>query len=159
MVYAAKKDRWLIGVVLSCSLVLIGVGIAGPLFWLLGGVARGIWPVPVSLLAGLIGVLLPWLVFTISYEITTTELVLRMGPFRWRIQLSAIEEVCLVSGSMLVLGWKLAPSLDRLLIRYRTRKGGLGFGVVISPLDREGFVRKLSEAVPPLKVTGNLLTA
>jgi hypothetical protein len=43
------------------------------------------------------------------------------------------------------LGVKMAPSLDRLRIRYRG--GSLGHDLLISPRDREGFLRHLSEAV------------
>jgi hypothetical protein len=146
MIYAAKKDRWVIGVVVSVSLALVALAVAWPI--LFG--ALGLCFLP----AGLLGlVLVVWVVGGISYEITATELVVRAWPFCARIPLASIEEVQSLRKFMIVDAWKLALSLDRILVRYRG--SWFGVGALISPRDKESFVRQLVEKVPHLRVTGD----
>jgi hypothetical protein len=144
VVYAAKRDRWVIGLVVACGLVSFV-----PAVLVLLGLPIPASVVPVFLATPLIGLLPLWVVFSISYEITASELIVRMWPLRWRIPLSAIESVEPVRGwtGVLFMGWKLAPSLDRLRVNYRSRFG-LHWGILISPRDQDGFLRQLTHTVP-----------
>jgi len=44
-----------------------------------------------------------------------------------------------------------APSLDRLQVNYREKDGGIGF-TLISPKDKEAFVRDLAQVAPRMRV-------
>lgn len=86
-----------------------------------------------------------WLVLDTNYTRTAQELLIRSGPFRWRIPLSAVHEV---SPSR---SWVSAPalSLDRLCIRY-----GQGSSILVSPREKQRFVEALRERCPAVLVTG-----
>jgi hypothetical protein len=94
-----------------------------------------------------------------SYEIGETELVSRLGPFRFRVPLHAIEEVVTTRGFRLLVGLGLAWSLDMLHVRYRKSSGRRAWPVSISPQDKTGFLQELAAAVPGLKVVGDGLEA
>ena len=90
--------------------------------------------------------LLPlWLLLDTNYTLTAEELLVRSGPFRWRIALGQVHEV-LPSRS-----WRSSPalSLDRLRIRY-----GQGHSILVSPREKQRFVDALRERCPSLIVTG-----
>lgn len=105
------------------------------------------------LLVGAGGVL-TWMFFATSYEIAASHLVCRLGPFRWRVSLDAVEEVEVTEGFRLIVGLGLAWSLRMVHVRYRKPGGGMAFPVSISPRDRVGLLRELARAVPGLKVVG-----
>ena len=154
MVYPAKKDWWLAGLLLVNGLVLVGVGAALP--FLEAGPARPASPVPLAL-AGLLlagtGIIALWVFFSAAYEIAPPDLIVRMGPFRRRIPLWDIVDVVPRRGFSPDWGWSLALSLDRLRVRYRKAGGGMALPVVISPADRDGFLAALAAAAPRLRFT------
>ena len=83
----------------------------------------------------LLGVVLPaWVVAATNYTITDSELLIRSGPFRWAVP---IREITSVTPTRSPLS-SPALSLDRLRIDF-----GKGRSVMISPLNREAFVRDL----------------
>ena len=71
----------------------------------------------------------------ITYEIRDTDLLVRSGPFRWKINLEDIRSIqpshSLISSPAL--------SLDRLEIRY-----GSGQVILISPKDHAAFIDQLA---------------
>jgi hypothetical protein len=145
VVYPAKCDWWI-----AC-LVPIGVGAVVAY----QAVTQAMPPVPGLLGAVLplgIGGLLLWMFWGTSYEIGEAELVNRLGPFRFRVPLNAIEEVVSTTGFRLVVGLGLAWSLDMLHVKYRKANGRRAWPVSISPQDKAGFLQELAAAVPGLKV-------
>jgi hypothetical protein len=89
--------------------------------------------------------LLPlWLLLDTCYTLTAEELLIRSGPFRWRIALSDVHEV---SPSR---SWRSSPalSLDRLRIRY-----GAGRSILVSPRERQQFIDSLRQRCPSVSVT------
>jgi hypothetical protein len=153
MLFPAAKDWWVACLVAPSSLAIAGLGV----FALVQVAAGGMPPLPGLpvglLLAGAGGVLL-WMFFATSYEIATSHLVCRLGPFRWRVPLEAVEEVEVTDGFRLIVGLGLAWSLRMVHVRYRKPGGGMALPVSISPGNRAGFLRELARAVPGLEVKG-----
>ncbi len=153
MIYPAKCDWWLACLFVPVSLVpfCIGAMIAYQ-------TATGAMP----LLPGLVGTCVPftvggllsWMYWGTSYEIGETELVNRLGPFRFRVPLTGIEEVVSTSGFCLVFGLGLSWSLDMLHVKYRKPSGRRGMTVSISPEDKTGFLQELAGVVPGLTIRG-----
>lgn len=128
-VYTSKIDSWLLAVLLGVAGACVFEGVrmvnARPSGWM-GAV-----------FLVLVGIGFPlWLLLSTRYILTTTELQVRGGPFRWNVPLNAITHVAptrsLVSSPAL--------SLDRLRINY-----GRGRSIIISPKDKEAFLRDLEE--------------
>ncbi len=128
VVFRSAVDGWFT-LVIAGSAVIIAVSVL-PLLRT-GEPAQ----VLVGLLITALGLGLPvWLLLTTRYIIDGSVLEVRSGPFRWRIirrQITAVR----ASRSMLSAP---ALSLDRLEIRY-----GNGQSLLVSPADREGFLRCL----------------
>ncbi len=99
---------------------------------------------------GVIMVLALWGCDRTRYEITPTDLQVRCGPFRTTVPLAAIVEVFPTRNPV----GAAAPSLDRLQIDYRHKHGGMAFAL-ISPKDKEGFVRDLASTAPQLRRVGD----
>ena len=153
MIYPAKCDWWIACLVVPTSLLPLGIGAVVAY----QAVVQAIPPVPGLLGAALafgVGGLLLWMFLGTSYDLGETELVNRLGPFRFRVPLNAIEEVVSTSGFRLVVGLGLAWSLDMLHIKYRKPSGRRAWPVSISPQDKTGFLQELAGAVPGLKIVG-----
>lgn len=75
-----------------------------------------------------------WLLFSTHYTVSQETLTIRSGPFRWVVPLDDIQ---LVAPSRSVLS-SPALSLDRLGISY-----GKGKKILVSPADRDGFLRAI----------------
>jgi len=127
-IYRSKVDTWLAGAIVAAVVVVLIVGfsvVSGPVpaKWLIG--------VPIILL----GAVLPlWLLVSTNYRITDQNLLIRSGPFRWRIPIREIRSVRPTRNARS----SPALSLDRLLITY-----GCGQSCMISPSDKEGFLDEL----------------
>lgn len=149
MTYPSKKDLWIVCLVFPVSLMLIGFGV----FFLVLPLNQGApW---VAVLPGaaitVVGAILLWALFSTSFEITPTHLIVRFGPVRWRIRVEAIAETIdrtgIGSDSAIGFAW----SLDRVVIRLRKRNGKMALlGVAISPEDKERFLQELAEAIDSL---------
>lgn len=125
-VYRSRVDPWLLIVLLAtagvCVVAAIDVLMAGSMSW------------PAALLLLGPGAILPlWLLAT-SYRLDDAELLIRSGPFRWRVPLAQIRQV--VQTRTLLAGPAL--SLQRLIISY-----GAARQVVISPRDMQAFLSDL----------------
>ena len=75
-----------------------------------------------------------WLLFTTRYIITDTQLIVRSGPLRWRIPVSEISAMTPTYNPLA----SPALSIRRLRIDY-----GQNNSVLISPRDRDGFIRQI----------------
>jgi hypothetical protein len=162
MIYPSKTDWWLGGILLLAGLGLSGAGI----MTILQVVMVPGMPV-IGVILGLIlfaaGLLVLWQLFSTGYEITSSDLIMRSGPFRWTICLSQIIEVystrhpprtaARYSLADHFRGNYPALSLDRLRINYRGMRGNAFY--LISPRDKSGFLHELSRALPGLQMTGH----
>jgi hypothetical protein len=90
-----------------------------------------------------------WGCYGTRYEVTPSELIIRFGPFRSTLPLGSLVEVFPTRNPLSAP----APSLDRLQINYRGTDGETRFAL-ISPKDKEGFVRDLARAAPRLRSPG-----
>jgi hypothetical protein len=98
------------------------------------------------------GLFLSWIWFSAHYEITATDLIARVGPFRKRIPLEAIVEV-VPTRALYSPDFNLSLSLDRLRVKYRKKNGNMArMPLAISPADKEAFLHELSQLVPRLQV-------
>ncbi|HEY4319925.1 MAG TPA: PH domain-containing protein [Gemmatimonadales bacterium] len=82
-----------------------------------------------------------WITFATSYTVGDGLLLVRSGPFRWRVPLDQITRIT-TSRSV-----QSAPalSLDRLDVAY-----GAGRHILISPTPRHAFLQELGEAGVPV---------
>ncbi|GIW80748.1 MAG: hypothetical protein KatS3mg105_2555 [Gemmatales bacterium] len=140
MTFPSKRDWWLVAPIGIGSLVMLSQGVS-ILVWPTGE------PQLLGYLLPILAVLIWWPFLSTSYTITDSHLELRCCFLCWRIPLADIEEVFPTRNPLSAP----ACSLDRLRINYR-KNGKLVFALV-SPKDKEGFVKALAEAVPKLKVS------
>jgi hypothetical protein len=153
MVHNAKVDRWLAVVIGGTAVVEVGVGATILLVGLMTD-QPSLWPIlgiaAVFFGAGALIALVLWGCYRTRYEVAAPHLIVRFGPLRSRVPLDAIVEVFPTHNPLSAP----APSLDRLRINYRTKAGWMWFALV-SPRDKEGFVRDLASAAPQLHPTGD----
>ncbi len=134
MYFPSKRDWWL--GLLIWGLVLLG---AVPAL-LKPGRGQFIIMVAVILFVG-------WIWFWTGYEISDDELKIRCGPFRQRIPLQEIKEIKKTRSPFSAP----ACSLDRMEIKYGKSKR-----VMISPADKEGFIKLLVGKSPQFNLDEEL---
>lgn len=112
------------GLVFASPLLVAGLAlVAEPsMRWLMLGVAGAV-------LVGMVLVLLPC-----RYGIVEDAVVVRCGIFRWRLALRDIREVELSDS------WMSGPALSLRRIRIEMNNG---YEILISPVDREGFLAEV----------------
>jgi len=145
--FRSKRDAWisaLLGLVMLVSAVsflsVLRVAREDSAYWL-------------AALSPLVTfALVLWLMRTIAYEIAADGLRARCGPLRFRVPFAEIEAVEPKRGLDLEMGWSLALSLDRLLVRRRR-----GLALAISPEPRELFLAELAARCPHLVREGDRL--
>jgi len=126
-IYPAKVDSWLWLLLIGASLGLIASG-----GW--------IWTANRSEAIILIGagvfdtILFALLLFPCHYTIGESEVIIRSGILRYRVPIGQVRSVTPTSSPLSAP----APSLKRLEIRLDNGKA-----YIISPKDREGFIREL----------------
>jgi hypothetical protein len=145
MLYRSKKDWWLVGLVWSSVSAVLAVGLFN-VFAPGGNLELG-W---VLVRAGVIAAAAVLLTtYPLNYEITATELVARCGLMRWRVPLASIEEASPSRSSLSAPAW----SLDRVRVEYVKDRSPRT--LLISPEDKEVFMRDLADAVPGLEFRGD----
>ena len=86
------------------------------------------------LTAGL-GIVLPlWLLLGTNYTLEPTQLLVKSGPFKWRVPVADITSITPTSNPLA----SPALSLDRLRIDY-----GRSSFIIISPRDKDQFIREI----------------
>jgi hypothetical protein len=140
LIFPSKVDTWifvLTAIPLAVSMVAVGAALpASPP------------PGVVALLVGLEVLLLGCILLTFRstrYEVTAHEVVARSGPFRWRIAIDGIESIHPSRSP----ASSPALSLDRLEIRYDGDRR-----LLVSPRDREGFLKAIVARSPHLHRAG-----
>lgn len=126
--YRSKIDAWLVLLVIATGLLALTSGVPQ--------ILRGApWAIPIAVTVFLLVVGLPaWLMATTAYWFEGQELCIRSGPVNLRIP---VDQIRAVTPSRSVIS-SPALSLDRLRIDY-----GRHGSVLISPLDRKGFLAEL----------------
>lgn len=127
--FRSKVDAWLVLLVIATGVLALTTSF--PL--ILRGVPGAI---PIAVVVFLSVVALPvWLLLSTLYWFEGDQLCIRSGPLRWRIPVSQIRAVT-PSRSLLS---SPALSMDRLRIDY-----GRHQSVLVSPLDKQGFLAELN---------------
>lgn len=123
--FPSRVDGWL------ALALLAGAGVA-----LVGVLAAGsVLPWPVAFLMLVLGCVLPvWLLASTAYTLNDTELVVRAGPFKWRVPIHEIRSVTPTRSALS----SPALSLDRLCIEYCDSRS-----IMVSPRNRDGFLLEL----------------
>jgi len=128
MTFRSKIDAWLVlmGFVVPVAAVILAFVLAPPM-------PASTWAIAAAISA--LALALPvWLFISTVYIVENEQLLIRSGPFRWRINLA---EITSVEPSRSLLS-SPALSLDRLKIHYANHRV-----VLVSPKDQQGFIRAL----------------
>ena len=121
--YASERDRWL--VVIGLGATALSVVSVAPL--LLTNIAASIKLVTGTLLILTVALVI-WVYVATYYVVEAGELLIRSGPFRWRIHISEIHRISSTRSP-----WSSpALSLNRLRLDY-----GDGKWILLSPKRRE----------------------
>jgi membrane protein YdbS with pleckstrin-like domain len=127
-VYKSKIDRWLLIVLVSAMVAslyasaTIVLASSPSTWWLL------------ALTAG-IGIGLPlWLLLATNYTLEPRQLLVRSGPFKWKVPIKDITSITATSNPLS----SPALSLDRLRIEY-----GRGSAIMVSPRNKDQFLRDI----------------
>lgn len=149
MIYATKKDLWIILIIFLGGLVILIQ--AGSLIVVKGFNHPGTWIICGAAIF-YFGIL--WLLaYPVNYEITASTLEIRSGILiHYRIPLSSIVRVSPTRNPLSSPAW----SLDRLRVDYL--KNGKVRAILISPKDKEGFLGQLVKMAPDLESKGNEAT-
>jgi hypothetical protein len=142
--FESKRDLWVVVLLWVCAAFFVVAGI-GQLGDPGSPAAKGL------ILLGLVAMaaLLLWLLYGTRYIVGPQWLLIRSGPFRFRVPLGAIDSV---TPTHLPLS-SPACSLDRLRIRYRGGRRVL----MVSPEDKRGFLDALARHAAHLRRDGNRL--
>lgn len=141
IVFDSKRDAWIV--------VLIWTGALLAVF---GALQQFTSDAPFPLRAAMLIVLgsaaafMLWVLHGIDYTLTDEDLLIRCGPFRYRVSLAEIDSV---SPSRNPLS-SPACSLDRFLIKWH---GGRK-KILISPSPKDVFLRELDGRCSQLKPEG-----
>jgi hypothetical protein len=132
MTFRSAVDWWYYVVVIGSGAVALAAVV--PIL----GAGPGM-PMILALGTLLVAVGLPlWLLLTTSYEVDSHSVQVRSGPFRWTIPIGEIQSV---RESRSVMS-SPALSLKRIEITY-----GRGRRILLSPADREGFMKAIGRTL------------
>lgn len=134
-VFGFRKDARLLGLLDTLLLSLAAIGV---LLIMTGGWAA-VW-IGVGLLA--MGLLVILLAFPSYYKLSAENLLIRAGPFRWRIPLSSIQRIETTHTRPCASAW----AFDSFKIHYV--QGAKDLFILVAPKDRSAFLQKLSAACP-----------
>jgi hypothetical protein len=129
-IYASKIDLWL-------ALILIGsMAVCAFAAYRVIGIGHRLALLSAILML-VIGIGLPlWLMTSTSYSLSTSQLLIKSGPFKWVVPIATIVRITPTSSSLS----SPALSLDRIRIDYGNRES-----VMISPKNLEQFLKDLGE--------------
>ncbi len=141
VVYPSKRDAW---IVLLLWVSVLGMAAAAVAIWV-DEVSHGFRAGMSALLTATAGFTV-WVLYSTSYTFDKEELIVRSGPFRWKVPLDSIHEVFPTRNPLS----SPACSLDRIRIRYGRR-----WGIMSSPVNKSAFLRDLVTRVPELELRGD----
>lgn len=130
-VYRSKIDTWVL------LLMILAMGAIAAAMWNVVSVSgASLWRVDLAI-GGLALLLLLSILICTRYTLVGDHLLVRSGPFLWRIALSEITAIVATRNPIA----SPALSLDRLRINYGPRS------LSISPSDTEQFLRDINAAL------------
>jgi len=141
--FPSKRDWWIVGLIWMGLLISV---IGGMVPLVIAGVS---WSELVLVLGLLLGMdfLMLWVLYGTGYTVTQDQLLIRCGPFGFRVRLDAIDSITPTRSP-----WSSpACSIDRLKIVYGFSQESL----MISPTDKPGFLSAIVQQCPALVVFHN----
>lgn len=130
MTYRSKIDTWL----LATFMAIIAICLYLIFFAFTTAPADQRWLI---LLTALFGVAFPlWIMLSTKYILEPGRLVIQSGPFKWTYNSANVKQVTPTRNPLS----SPALSLDRLRIEFIDNHS-----VMISPADKEGFLRELDD--------------
>jgi hypothetical protein len=135
--FPSKIDTWLA--------LVVGFGVAMAWFSSVGRIWVG-RPVDALdfIIPALVTVFTLWVFRGTYYVVTADELIARAGPIRRTVPLQSIERLRATRNPLS----SPALSLDRIEIAYGSKR------LLVSPEDRRGFVRAVTQRVPAVVLEG-----
>jgi Bacterial PH domain len=128
MIYRSKIDTWLLAV----SIAAISICLFLIFFALTAAAVEQRWLILVSAIVGMTIQL--WFLLSTTYTLEPGRLIIRSGPFKWTHNPADIKQIVPTRNPLS----SPALSLDRLRIEFNDNRS-----VMISPADKEGFLREL----------------
>ncbi|MHB8974873.1 MAG: PH domain-containing protein [Pirellulaceae bacterium] len=147
-VYRSKIDWWL-WLVISVGVIVILARFVGLLVNPPQEDVPAVW---ITLAMLLLAAFMAWILFSVRYTVTATDLLVRAAFFRWRIPLEQIIEVYPTHNPLS----SPALSLNRLRVNYK-RPSGRTWWVMISPKEKQQFLNDLAKAAGLKKVENRLV--
>jgi hypothetical protein len=141
LTFPSRRDTWIVLLSWIGAGVEVAVGIILR-FSNLPPLVKGLGPL-VCFTGALFMV---WVLYGTYYVVTEATLIIRCGPFRFRVPLAEIEAVTPTRNPLS----SPACSLDRLLIQSRQACRR----IMVSPLDKSGFLKALVARCPHLRLSG-----
>ncbi len=144
IVFISKRDSWIVAIIW-----------AGALLSVVGGVAQLSSTASLALRFALLTLLVSaaafmlWVLYSTYYTLTDEHLLIRCGPFRYRVPLVEID---IVKPSRNPLS-SPAGSLDRLLIKWNEGRER----ILISPSRKTDFLQELERRCEQLNLDGDRL--
>lgn len=137
--FTSKRDWWIsaslwLGVLVMAAAVIPAALASGNL----GGIAL------IGGFAVAVAAFMIWILYGTKYTFSGDSLVIQAGPFRWTVKVAAIRGAEPTNNPLS----SPACSLDRLRIDYE----GSRFGIMVSPLDKAGFLKELAGRNPSLAI-------
>ena len=89
-------------------------------------------------------VFIVWMYLTTDYRVEGNELMIRSGPFRWRVDLKSVGRLRATRSPL------SAPALsfNRIEVEYGQSS------ILVSPADRRGFIRAILTRAPNVSLEG-----
>jgi Bacterial PH domain len=134
MTYGSKIDTWLLAV----SIAAVSIYLFLIFFALTAAPVEQRWLILVSTI---VGITIPlWFLLSTTYTLEPGRLVIRSGPFKWTHNPADIKQIVPTRNPL------SSPtlSLDRLRIEFNDNRS-----VMISPADKEDFLRELDRLKQP----------
>jgi hypothetical protein len=129
--FSSAVDWWYYGIIAFTVAVLAGTWISLPNT--LDSVS-----IAVFIASAVFALGLPlWMLFSTYYLISGLQLIIRSGPFKWKVNISTIQSITPTRSPLS----SPALSLNRLEIKH-----GSGRIVLVSPANHEQFIEALSNA-------------
>ena len=138
--FPSKRDWWIVGLIWMGVIVSVAGGVV-PVVW--EGMALGHALFVISVILGIAALML-WVLYGTGYTVTRDLLLIRCGPFSFRVLLNEIVSITPTRNPLS----SPACSLDRLKIVY----GDSPKSVMISHVDKSEFFSAIVQHCPSLEI-------
>jgi len=144
VIFTSKRDAWIVILIWVGALAIAFGGIAT-----LATVGTALAKLALAALYFAAAAFMFWVLYAISYAVDDEELLIRCGPFRYRVPLAQIDSVRPSRNPLS----SPAASIDRLMIRWNSEKKR----ILISPEPRKKFLKELDARCDQLAADGDSL--